>query len=77
MNKYIYMKLNVNQDIQHNLHSKKEVAAFYTIIINELTMSKAPLSKNSLKGENEFHPFIHVSERKLNISSSSSTAKHE
>ena len=69
------MKLNVNQDIQHNLHSKKEVAAFYTIIINELTMSKAPLSKNSLKGENEFHPFIHVSERKLNISSS--TAKHE
>ena len=75
MNKYIYMKLNVNQDIQHNLHSKKEVAAFYTIIINELTMSKAPLSKNSLKGENEFHPFIHVSERKLNISSS--TAKHE
>ena len=70
------MKLNVNQNIEHNLQSKKEMAAFYTIIINELTtMSKAPLSKNSLKGENEFHPFIHVSERKLNISSS--TAKHE
>ena len=63
MNKYIYMKLNVNQNIEHNLHRKKEVAAFYTIIINELTMSKAPLSKNSLKGENEFHPFIHVREK--------------
>ena len=76
MNKCLYIKLNANKNIEHNLHSKKEVAAFYTIIINELTMSKAPLSKNSLKGENEFHPFIHVSERKLNISSSS-TAKHE
>ena len=76
MNKCLYIRLNVNENIEHNLHcSKKEVAAFYTIIINELTMSKAPLSKNSLKGENEFHPFIHVSERKLNISSS--TAKHE
>ena len=76
MNKCLYIKLNVNQNIEHNIHRKKEVAASYTIIINELTMSKAPLSKNSLKGENEFHPFIHVSERKLNISSSS-TAKHE
>ena len=30
MNKYKYMKLNVNQNIEHNLHSKKEVAASNT-----------------------------------------------